>query len=42
MSDGVCGLRRYPSDEAVSDGEVTETPIYLERIVTNTEKLEEE
>jgi hypothetical protein len=31
-----------PRDETVSDGEARETQLYLERIVTGTEKLEEE
>jgi hypothetical protein len=31
-----------PKDETVSDGEVTATQPYLERIVTDTEELEEE
>jgi hypothetical protein len=31
-----------PRDETVSDGETRETQLYLERIVTDTEELEEE
>jgi hypothetical protein len=31
-----------PGDEPVSDGEVTETQLYLERIVIDTKELEEE
>jgi hypothetical protein len=31
-----------PRDETVSNGEATETQLYLERIVTDTKKLEEE
>jgi hypothetical protein len=31
-----------PSDEAASDGDVTETQLHLEQIVTDTEELEEE
>jgi hypothetical protein len=31
-----------PRDERVSDGEATETRVYLERIVIDTEELEEE
>jgi hypothetical protein len=31
-----------PRDETASDGEATETKLYLERIVAGTEELEEE
>jgi hypothetical protein len=31
-----------PRDETVSDSEAMETQLYLERIVTDTEELEEE
>jgi hypothetical protein len=34
-------LEGNPSDEAMSDGEVTEAQLYRERIVTETKEFEE-